>query len=805
MAAFRQTLSRWAGQPLPAPLYHLPFALFTAALLAYGGGFAAAMLSNFDVLDLAVTTRDDAFYYFQIAWNMAQGRFSTFDGGITQTNGYHPLWLFLITPFYWFLDKESALFAIRALEIMLIAGGVALIAAAARLGRLPWWLLFAALPLLYRKEALFIGMEAAAGLLMLGLLFVGLALFVGNPQRWKWLLAAICFALPWARLEYVAISLAVSVVLCLFEFPRRPPLPGASLTARLRSFHALAPLLGAVAGILVYFAYNGLVFGGIVPVSGATKAAWSQFRWQQEGGYSFADNFAAALQVPVFDWELLAALGVGLGLLPFWWLARRPENRAERRLFAFMLGAFGLAVGHLAMFGYAVLTVHPGLQGGSQWYYVPGYLLMALLVPLHGYAVWGLIRRFVRPRWPRAAKPLQAAVIVAAAAGLLGQTNFAWPQPAPTPPSAKPSPHLMRYAGAVMADRGLPDGSIIGSWAAGALGYFSRFPVVNLDGLVNSYDYFRATRAGPFTDPFAHYAGDNRRSTKPGAKPGAEPTLRLDHYGAAPAMLREFGITHLASSSHITWPEAIFESGWYNPDGSLRVRFKIRPAATDAGPEAAAFAARLRTATGQPDGAPALAVDGRLAQAFAPGCAPEELPVWVYANGADAAGRNAARPFPATAAYHSPAGWCAAARILPEAAPPPAGVEVQRAGEYAAQLRRRQPPAAQSVFYLYFLAGRPGGAPQLLYAKDECGPEDLAHPFFLHLIPRSVSGLPEARRPYGFGNADFRFHLPGGQFGDWCLAAIPLNQDYPISRLRTGQWIAEENRRLWEVEFPLPP
>ena len=777
MAALRQTLSRWAGADRPALLQHLPFVLFVAALLAYGGGYAARMLSNFDVLDLVATYRDDGFYYFQIAWNMAQGRFSTFDGGITQTNGYHPLWLFLITPFYWFMDKESALFAIRALEIMLITGGVALIAAAARLGGLPWFLLAAALPLLYRQPALFFGMEAALALFMLGLLFLGLALFAGNPARWKWPLAALCFALPWARLEYIAISLTVTAALGLFEFCRRPPPPGASLAARLRSLNALAPLLGVGAGALVYFAYNGLVFGGLVPVSGATKAAWSQFRWQQEGGYSFADNFASVLQVPVFDWELLAALEVGLWLLPLWWLARRPESGQDGRLTAFLVGAGGLAVGHLAMFGYAVLTVHPQVQGGSQWYYVPAYLLMALLVPLHGYAALGLVRRCVGPRWPRAARPLQAAVIVAAAGLLLGQTDFAWPQPAPNPPAAKPNPQLHLYSGALITNRGLPEGSIIGSWDAGALGYFSRFPVVNLDGLANSYDYFRATG------------------------PGEAPPRWLDLSGDAPPMMQEFGITHLANSGRTSWEGAIFESAWYFGDGRLKARLKVRPADRDAAPEAAAaLAARLAARADYADGGVWLMVDGRLAQAFAADCAPDELLLWVYDEGAGAPAQ-----FPSTATYHSPAGWCTASLTRPSGGRPPDRVETRPAGDYLAELGRRQPPEAQAAFDLYVISGPPGGAPQLLYAREQCRAEELGGWFFLHLFPDDPAGLSPERRSYGFVNADFRFQRPGGQFGQWCLAAVPLPPDFPISRLRTGQWIAEENRRLWESEFALPP
>lgn len=42
---------------------------------------------------------DDAFYYAQIARNIALGLGSTFDG-IHETNGYHPLWMLFWIPFY---------------------------------------------------------------------------------------------------------------------------------------------------------------------------------------------------------------------------------------------------------------------------------------------------------------------------------------------------------------------------------------------------------------------------------------------------------------------------------------------------------------------------------------------------------------------------------------------------------------------------------------------------------------------------------------------------------------------------------
>ena len=303
------------------------------------------MLARFDLINLIrdVST-DDAFYYFRIARNLAEGKFSTFDGGITRTNGYHPLWLFLITPFHWAFDREAALFAIKAFEIMLVAGGVALVTAAARLARLPWVLMFAALPMLYQQHRLLLGMEAAAALFMLGLFILSVCLFAQSPARWKWPLAAVAFALPWVRLEYVAISLAATAALCLIEWARRESpspspveaeeglgTPERGLACSMLAMHTVAPLLGAVAGILVYFAYNGIVFGGVTPVSGATKLMWSQRLWEQEGGYRFVQNFRDVLQIPAFGYELLVALEICAYVVLVWCFTRRSRGRTEWR------------------------------------------------------------------------------------------------------------------------------------------------------------------------------------------------------------------------------------------------------------------------------------------------------------------------------------------------------------------------------------------------------------------------------------------------------------------------------------------
>ena len=643
------------------------FALFIGAILAYGAGFAWYMLAHFDLINLIRDVNgDDAFYYFQIARNLVEGKFSTFDGGITRTNGYHPIWLILITPFYWIFDKEAALFAIKAFEIMLVAGGVALVAAAARLARLPWYLMFAALPMLYQQRGLLMGMEAAAALFMLGLFILTACLFARSPARWKWPLAAVAFALPWVRLEYVAISLAATAALCLIEWSRREssspsPVEGSrgrgkggrasaprrreeadsfsiplwekarmkGLAHSVLAMNTIAPMVGAVAGILVYFAYNGIVFEGVVPVSGATKQMWSQWLWAQEGGYSFVQNFQDVLRIPAFDHGLLVALEVCAYVVLVWWFARRSRGRTDRLLLAFLVCVFGLAVGHLAKFAQTVLTMHP-YWGSDAWYFVPAYLLMALIIPARCYVAIHFTRRFIGPRSPQAANLLSVGIVAVGTAFLFTKADFAGPfqfvdrRGEATYRGMRDTSHM----GVQVMDRLLPEDSVVGSWDAGVIGYFSRFPVVNLDGLVNSHGYLRAQREG--TEATFH---------------------------------RRYGITHLANTwaimegtgSHVL-PAAVRDhlalerpepsSGgavlfkgppYLHTERAYRIKRQFRLLTTEP-PDMSSgginrsdwFWQRMAPHFDHWSDGVGLIVAGRMAQAFIRDCTPDQLAVWPW-------------------------------------------------------------------------------------------------------------------------------------------------------------------------------
>ena len=750
---------------LSSRLHNALFVLFVGGILAYGAGFAWYMLVRFDLVGLIhYMNMDDSFYYFQIASNLAEGKFSTFDGGITRTNGYHPIWPLLIAPFYWVFDKEAALFAIKAFEIMLVAGGVALVAAAARLARLPWYLMFAALPMLYQQRSLLMGMEAAAALFMLGLFILTACLFARSPARWKWPLAAVAFALPWVRLEYIAISLAATGALCLIERSRQERAPGASLGERARSafsVKAVVPFLAAGAGILAYFAYNRLVFGGIVPVSGATKAAWSQVLWERDGGYSLTQNFLDTLQIDVFDLELLVALEICTCLLLVWWFARRSRSREDWLLLAFLVGVFGLAVGHLAKFVQNVLAVHPN-WGSHPWYFVPAYLLTALMVPVNCCAAVHFIRRFIGPKSHRTANILSRGIVVVGAVFLLAKADFASPFRRVEASSASTriaGPWVVAvYGGTQLMNRVLPEDSMVGSWDAGVIGYFSRFPVVNLDGLVNSYDYFHATNVD--RDGFAAWD---------------EQFIPL---------YREFGITHFANLPEMGLEINVLFEGSLSFNEKVFYLWSIDPPEDD--DTAAWIWKRMEPHFDyQSDGAGMIG-DGRLVQAFARECDPDELVVWRRAGPGD---ETVARAWTQTRT-----GLCVTGAVLPPAFSSPVRFETMPRSDYLPWLTGGDRPIIRSDWDVYLVED------SLIYAKDQCSPEDTEPTFFVHLDPVDAADLSVRRRLYGFDNLDFAFRdrrLPIG--GEVCVAVREL-PDYAIAAIRTGQFVPGEGQ-IWKGSF----
>ena len=102
-------------------------------------------------------------------------------------------------------------------------------------------------------------------------------------------------------------------------------------------------------------------------------------------------------------------------------------------------------------------------------------------------------------------------------------------------------------------------------------------------------------------------------------------------------------------------------------------------------------------------------------------------------------------------------------------------------------------PVVQSDFGVYLRGNR------LAYLKENCAAGSADARFFLHIIPADLVDLSADRRESGFANLDFQFADHGARIGDKCMATRDL-PDYPIERIRTGQFVSGEGA-VWRVEF----
>lgn len=394
---------------------------------------------------------DDSFYYFKIASNMAHGEFSTFDG-VNLTNGYHPLFVLMIMPVYWLFDPVPALWAIKVIETALLFGVFAFVALSLRNAGLP---MVYSLPLLIGFVTKYwSGMETTAHMFVLSLGLWSLTKSSGPRMLFFCVFLAL---LPWVRLESISVGYLIIGVLAVLSFFSRE--------LRVQRRELIKMTLVLTGSFLVYVTYNWIAFGILVPVSGLTK--------QQVLGpvIDRMDNLINAFsQGARYVASALLALG-------FWIFVIVKKQSSALWMCGLFLTACSMAA--VVRVAYTGISVHV-TQGMCGWYYVPAVFSGLACVSY----VLALLHKFGAPQLALTLLAMACMGVgfsqIQRIRGFLADQHVDW--------------EIASYRGTIWMNDNLPGGSVIASRDSGVVGYFSDHRVINVDGLVNSYDYLGAQK-----------------------------------------------------------------------------------------------------------------------------------------------------------------------------------------------------------------------------------------------------------------------------------------------------------------------
>jgi hypothetical protein len=314
---------------------------------------------------------DDAYYYLQIAYNLAAIGRSSFDG-ITSTNGYQPAWMALIGAVECLLrlDKKALFVALQALLLISMAAPLLY---CLRRAQDPFFL--AAAGGLTASCACFPGVYAA-GLetVLFAPAFVALLWAARSGLRAGADKAAWVFALV-VMIRLDAVSLLVAYALPLMRTTWREE--GAALSLR----RGLRLALPSICMLLLYALGNWLLFDSPVPLSGVAKAI---------GAVPFA-NWGILYNYLV---QAIPVIGTALVLIPIELVWTKFEGG---RFYYAGVGLLGLSLAF--HYGY-----YAAFSGWIPWpWYFYAYALMVALLVARLVEIAGQIGESAASssRWPR--------------------------------------------------------------------------------------------------------------------------------------------------------------------------------------------------------------------------------------------------------------------------------------------------------------------------------------------------------------------------------------------------------------------
>jgi hypothetical protein len=447
---------------LQVPYHFLSLLMLTAVALA--GRLRIASLDFQSQLSSYIA--DDAFYYFKVAANLATTHRITYDGeGLT--NGFHPLWLMLITPLYTAAGNgEDFVLRVQWLSLLLQVCSVCLLYVTLLRLRASLWTAFIG-SALFAVHSTFIdfqfnGLETALNTLVLFGLFNAFLTVYTTPdlplRRYLFLggMAAMAFLV---RTDNAIALIVLYAVLLWLLIPRREV---SKLIA--------SGLLAAVV-VSPWLLWNLHHFGSLIQTSGMVETAI-----YGKPAFNAVTTLGKLVFAPLHIYNFTAELSrlfvfpayqdvLSLAILVAWLYCLSvllASNRSTPQLRA--VAVFSLAV-------FLVFCYHAAFRHFVRsWYYISA--TTALMFAAYALAVFAEHNHNVLTR--RAAH-------VSLTLWLISALCWHWPGKLAGTVTGD-TPHLTV---ATWIGENTPPDAVIGSMNSGILSYLTPRKVINLDGVMD--------------------------------------------------------------------------------------------------------------------------------------------------------------------------------------------------------------------------------------------------------------------------------------------------------------------------------
>ena len=432
---------------------------------------------------------DDAFYSLKIARNMALGYGSTFDG-LHLTNGYQPLWVWLMVPVYKFFPYDvhaPVRVAVVLLSLASLLSGVLLYRLILRLTKhRSAGLIGAAIWVLnpYLIKRALNGLESPIAVLFeLGMLFVWIGPLDSGRRRDS-MLSWVGWGMLVGMAFLVRVDLSLLAAVCF--------LAGLAVQRSLRYYVAgwIGAALAAAVIVSPWAWFSLTNFGSIVPLSGAAVRNWISFRSGET-----PPNQLLLMRPDAIARSVLAVFMVS----PLWSFVKATTGLRPSAGAVAVAGVLGLAAAvvggvkllrkalivfwqrfkqfHVLAFLYWLLVF--GLYTfylPAPWYFERYYLPLYALYAVYSGLAYSLLWAWIDDK--RQSRRGRHALKVSTLLPLLAFLAF-------FPTWFVRHPDNGFYKAALWMRDNLPADARVGSYLAGYVGYFSERQVINLDGKVN--------------------------------------------------------------------------------------------------------------------------------------------------------------------------------------------------------------------------------------------------------------------------------------------------------------------------------